>query len=455
MNRLQQELSPYLNLWAEDPVDWYPWGHEAFARAMAEHKPMLISVGTTAVRHGMPGCSEDVVRLTERYFIPVQLDGQEHPGPAAVYAQAAGLLSGWMQGPMTVIADSAGRPFFTAGALEPVELAGLLSGVALHWNSDRTPYTATAELIRDRLEALSGAVSPAGEPKQLYETHYKALQSKFDPVHGGFGTGTKAPWPARLLFLLGYARWTGDRQALGMVTHTLRQMAMGGIRDHIGGGFFRSADRLWQHPAREKRLIDQAWLLLVYAEAWADTGEEQLRTVARETADFVLRELRHAAGGFYTAQWSGAGFYDLTGPQVIGCLGDNDGAVFCRQYDVGDEPGVPDLLHGEEPQEDSLLLYDLRKKLYRYRLERRSPDRDEKVLLGWNGVMVAALARAGRLLGVERYLAAASDAEEFLRSRLANTADLRRYWCHGAAAGEGALEDYAGYSGQIVRAVSH
>lgn len=447
MNRLQLELSPYLTRWAEDPVDWYPWGPEAFARAQKEHKPLLITIGTTPEQQQMRNSDGNVVRLTERYFIPVQVDSQEHPGVAAVYAQAAQLLTGQPVGPLEIITDPKGNPFFTAGTLRPVELAGILSGVALNWNSNSESYEKIAGLMRQRLSGLGQAVQASEVSPQLAENHFKLLQARYDEANGGFGEGAKQLMSHELLFLLAYYRYTRDRLALEMACKTLRNMALGGVRDLIGGGFFRgTVDARWETPIPEKRLIDQAWMLEAYTRAYQETGSDFFRAVAKETADYVIRELRHAAGGFYTAQWSEDGHYLLTDQQVRKVLGDNDGSVFCRQYCIGEDPTTPHLFNGENPEDDSLLLHDLRMQIYRYRLERSSTERDEKVLVGWNGVMIASLARAGRVFGVERYLTAASNAEDFLRSRLVTRTQLNRYWCHGAATGDGTLEDYAGYA---------
>lgn len=447
MNRLHGELSPYLNRWAEDGVDWYPWGQEAFARAAAEHKPMLITIGTTARQSGLQCDKGTVARLTERYFIPVQVDGQEHPDVAAVYARASALLTGQGGSALEVLTDSMGNPFFASGAMREVELAGLLSGVALHWNSDPSAYEETAALMKQRLTA-SGTAAAEGRPfDELWETHFAYLQSRFDGENGGFMGDEKRLHPHELLFLLAWAKYTGQPLPLQMAEQTLRAMALGAVRDQIGGGFFHgTTDARWQHSLPEKRLVDQAWMLDAYTRAWQMTGNSLFRRVAAETADFVIRELRHAAGGFYTAQWSEDGFYSLTDGEVRQVLGDNDGSVFCRQYSVGEHPAMPHLFNGDEPEEDTLLLHDSRMKLYRYRLQRGTAERDDKVLTGHNGVMIAALARAGRVLGVERYLTAAANAEEFLRSRLVTPTDLRRYWCHGGVAGDGALEDYAGYA---------
>lgn len=447
MNRLQGELSPYLSGRAEDAVDWYPWGQEAFARAANEHKPMLIAIGTTAASGGSGRSKGTVTRLTERYFVPVLVDGQEHPDVAAMYEQASVMLTGRSGTPLEVLTDCAGNPFFVSGPLREVELAGLLSGVAMHWNSDPVAYEQVGALITDRLAKAGKAATEGAALDSLWETHFQYLQSQYDEANGGFGAGEKRMLPHELLFLLGYARYTGERLPLQIAEHTLYSMAIGGVRDQIGGGFFRGTkDHRWEQPIFEKRLIDQAWMLDAYTRAWQMTGNELFRRVAIETADFVIRELRHAAGGFYTAQWSEDGFYLLTDEMVREVLGENDGSVFCRQYSVGQSPAAPNLFNGEEPAEDSLLLHDLRMKLYRDRLQRGSARRDDMVLVGHNGVMIAALAKAGRMLGVERYLTAAVNAEEFLRSRLVTATDLRRYWCHGSAAGDGALEDFAGYA---------
>lgn len=332
-----------------------------------------------------------------------------------------------------------------------MELAGLLSGVALHWSGDASAYERIGAELGRRLSGLGASYAREGEPEKLFDTHYKRLKSRYDRDYGGFGQGDKGLVPQNLLFLLAYYRRTGEREALNMACHTLRQMALGAVRDMIGGGFFRGTrDRQWKRPIPEKRLLDQAWMLEVYTRCYQLTGTELFAAVAKETADYVIRELRHAAGGFYTAQWWDNEAYLLTDREVYGQLGGTDGAVFCRQYAIGPEPSAPHLLQGDCPEEDSVLLHDLRMKLYRRRLESCVPNRDEKVLTGWNGLMIAALARAGRVLGVERYLTAAVNAEDFLRRRLVRPMELRRYWCHGTAAGDGALEDYAGYAAGLL-----
>ena len=443
MNRLKLALSPYLAQWGTDSIDWYPWGSEAFDRAAQEHKPMRIVIGTTTCPIHPSGGT--VTRLTERYFVPVQVDGEEHPQVAALYSRAANLLTGQSQLPLEIFTDEQGKPFFAAGAMGEVELAVLLSGIALNCSSRPDAYAQTAAQL---VKALSDTPAPPFlEPNLRFEQ----LQQQYDEENGGFGKGAKQLRPHDLLFLLHHAHYTGEPLPRQMAEHTLTNMALGGIRDHIGGGFFRrTADPQWQQPIPEKRLIDQAWMLAAYTRAWQLTGTELYRRVAAETADFVIRELRHGAGGFYTAQWSEDDFWLLTQERVYAAVGQNDGSVFCRQYSIEDTPTVPHLFNGDEPQEDSVLLHDLRMKLYRERLQRGAPQRDDKIQTGENGIMIAALARAGRILGVERYITAAANAEEFLRSRLVTPTDLRRYYCHGAAWGDGVMGDFAGYAAGLL-----
>ena len=439
MNRLEKELSPYLNRRSADSINWYPWGEEAFALAQQEHKPMRIVIGSTACPFHPAGGT--VARLTERYFIPVQVDCQEHPHVAAVYRKAAAMLTGQHTLPLEIFTDEMGNPFFATGAVREVELAGLLSGIALNRSSTPSAYDQTAAILHKQL------TDTPIHPFQSPHSRFSELQREYDEENGGFGKGGKALRPHDLLFLLHHARSADHPLPMQMLSHTLTNLAAGGIRDHMGGGFFhRTTDPQWQQPVPEKRLMDQALMLAVFTRAWEATGTKLYRQLAAETADFAIRELRHGAGGFYTAQWSEDGFWLLTRDIVCAAVGQNHGDVFCRKYFIGEEPAIPRLHRDDDPCEDSVLLHDLRMKLYRDRLQRGTPHRDEKVLTGENGIMIAALARAGRIFGVERYITAAANAEEFLRSRLVSPTDLRRYYCHAAAWGDGAMIDYAGYA---------
>ena len=420
-------------------IQWLPWGPEAFTLAQASHKPMRIRIGTTACRTHPAGTT--AARLTERYFVPVQVDSEALPHVADLYCRAAAILTGSRSLPLEVFTDEQGRPFFAAGNLREVELAGLLSGIALHRSSDPHAYAHTADLVEQQ---LTDSPAPTWEQD---DDRFVRLQSQYDEANGGFGMGPKRLHPHDLLFLLHHAHCTGDPLPRQMAEHTLYNMALGGIRDHIGGGFFHcTEDPRWEQPVPLKQLTDQGWMLSVYTRAWQMTGTELFRRVAAETADFVIRELRHGAGGFYTAQWSHDGFWLLDEEFVYAALGQNDGSVFCREYSIGEPPSVPHLFNGDTPHEDSVLLHDLRMKLYRSRLQRGTPQRDDKLRTGENGIIIAALARAGRVLGVERYITAAANAEAFLRQRLVSPTDLRSHYCHGAAVGDGVMGDFAGYA---------
>ena len=437
MNETQTQQTP----------QWYPWCAEAFARAEAEHKPILLFVGSRC--EDAHSCKTDstVSRIAQRYFIPIHLDASELPGAAAVYAQASELLNGYMEPPFAVVADHLGRPFFALRDASPVALSGTLSRIALHWNSDSGKYEQTSRLLQEKLEHLSGAVQSCSPHAQLWENHFKALQSRFDRENGGFGRGKKYPMPQELLFLLAYHRHTGDAKALAMACFTLIQLALGGIRDHLGGGFFHfTTDSRWEIPSTRKYLADQAWLLEAYARAYAQTGKDFFKDVARETADYVLRELRSEAGGFYAAQWAEASYYTLTDHRVRAQLGDNDGSIFCREYCIGETPTVPHLYNGKQPTRDSDVLRNCRTNLYRARLTKGGLQRDERIFTGANGVMIASLATAGRILGVERYLTAASDGEAYLREHLRSKGDLQHYSRRGKSSGQGTLGDYAGYA---------
>lgn len=437
MNQTEQTVTP----------QWYPWCREAFEKAAEEHRPILLSVGSRCADAG--SCRDDamVMRIAQRYYVPIHIDAEELPGAAAVYGQASAMLAGQMEPPFAVIADHMGNPFFAMDDTSPVALSGVLSRVAMNWNSDSHSYERTAATVHQRMERLGQSVSNCTPSPRLWENHYKVLQSHFDETYGGFGDGAKYPMAQELLFLLAYHRCTGEEKALNMAAFTLQQIAFGAIRDHIGGGFFHcTTDNRWEKPKTQKYLTDQAWLLQAYVEAYARTGYEPFRVVAKELADFVIRELRCDEGGFYTAQWDAPEYYQLTDRRVRARLGENDGSVFCKQYCIGETPTMPHLFNGEQPEEDSLLLQDGRTQLYRSRLERGIVQRDERIFTGKNGVMIAALARAGRILGVERYLTAASDGEAFLAEHLRCGNDLQHYWRNGKVSGEAVLEDYAGYA---------
>ena len=410
----------------EDTLQWYDWGREAFDRAAAERKPMRIVIrqGENSGRGG----KGTVSRLTARYFVPVSVDEAACPEVAEAYRMASSMLTGRSALPLEVLADSSGMPFYAAGAPGEAELAGLLSSVALHWLGNGEVYEQTAHLLREQME---GADSPAPTMtlQQLTERHLLTLLKRCAHKED-------LP-PHELLFLFTYAKKSNERLLPEAAERALLNLCMGPRWDHIGGGFY-AADAL----GYEKRLSDQSWMMEVLLAAYRTTGRSVYKKLLGETADFVIRELCHETHGFCAGIRSEQGDF-LTAEGVAAVL-DEKAVEFCAAYGIGDEPALPRWtgkcsLGRKE-------LHELRMKLYRARLQRGGIAPSEKIILGQNGLMVAALAKTGRALGVQRYLTAAVAAEEFLRSRMVTPVDLRRYYCRGKVAGEGALEDYSGYA---------
>ena len=458
-NRLKTEGSPYLQMHGENPVDWYPWGDEAFAAAREQDKPMLISIGYSACHWCHVIASEsfsdpDLAAVANRFFISVKVDREEHPAVDAVYMNACQLITGRGGWPLNVFATPEGKPFFAFTYLPKDRLTELLAYMAMSWHQDRSGCVRAAETVTEQLEKYSHATYPARPRAKMWDNCYQRLAAGYDREWGGFGPAPKFPTPQNLLFLLEYHRYTGDPAALEMAEHTLQQMYRGGIFDHIGGGFCRySTDEKWLVPHFEKMLYDNALMLYVCAEAYGRTGSALYRTMGERTADYVLRELRSPGGGFFASQNADSEgvegkYYLFTPEEVRSVLGDNDGAVFCRTYGITEEGNfeggsIPSLLDAPDFADDTDLLREMRMKLYRRRLERSRLDRDEKVLSGWNGLMIAALARAGRVFGREKYLDAAVAGEAFLREQLTHRGGLLRRWRDGEARFEATLDDYA------------
>ncbi len=462
MNLLQQERSAYLQLHKHNPIHWYPWGDAAFQAARESGKPMLLSIGYAACHwcHVMAEESfsqEDLAGVANRFYICVKVDREELPAVDTVYMNACQLLTGRGGWPLQILATPDGRPFFAFTYLPKDQLSALLVNVAMGWSQQREAYEQAARAITDQLVGHAQSIQPARPSALLWEHCYQQLAADFDPKWGGFSPAPKFPMPQQLLFLLEYHRYTGHRPALDMAEHTLRQMYLGGIFDHIGGGFCRYAtDDAWAIPHFEKLLCDNALLLSCYTQAYARTGKGLYRTAAERTADYMLRELAAPGGGFFASQSADSDgvegkYYGWTPEEVYQLLGENDGAVFCREYGItpdGNFNGmsIPNLLSAERPEQDSDLLRQLRAAAYRHRLKRGAPARDEKILTGWNSMAIGALAQAGRIFGREKYLDAALAGAEFLQDTMTRRDRLFHRWIGGQARFPGTLEDYAWYA---------
>ena len=434
MNRLAAETSPYLLQHANNPVDWYPWGDEALARAREENKPILLSVGYAACHwcHVMEHESfEDAATaaLMNEHFVSVKVDREERPDIDSVYMEAVVSLTGHGGWPMTVFLTPAGAPFFGGTYYPPEPRHGLpsfpqlLQAIANAWRERRSDIEREAGVITEQLRRTA---EPSREPltSSLLTDAVRALRQQFDPEWGGFGPAPKFPPASVLEFLL-------RRGELELATKTLDAMAAGGMYDLVGGGFHRySVDRQWLVPHFEKMLYDNALLVPVYLHGWLVTGNERYGEIATETLDYMLRELALDEGGFASAEDA-----------------DTDG-VEGLTYTWTEDDNVPhDLLHSFEHGRliiRGALDPELRARLFEERERRRKPLRDDKAIASWNGLTLAALAEAGRRLGRDDYLDAARSLAEFLLGPLSTPKGrLYRSWRAGQAKHAGVLEDYA------------
>lgn len=458
-NRLQFEQSPYLLQHRENPVDWRPWGSEAFQTAREEDKPVFLSIGYSTCHwcHVMAHESfedETVAEAINRDFIPIKVDREERPDVDAVYMAACVAMTGSGGWPLTVLLTPEQKPFWAGTYLPRQALLSLLQQAARLWREDRGSLLTAGEALTDRLREAEGAGT--GFPDRALAGMAAGLYARsFDTRWGGFGHAPKFPTPHNLIFLLRYARRTGESQAGAMAEQTLESMYRGGLFDHVGGGFARySTDEMWLVPHFEKMLYDNALLALAYTEAYQQTRRPLYGEIVRRTLDYVLRELRDFQGGFYCGQDADSEgeegkYYVFTAGELRDLLGPEDAEAFCGWYGVtetGNFAGknILNLIGREQVQREPVRIRPLRERVYAYRLERTCLHRDDKVLAAWNGLMIAALARAGLALDEPRYRDAAVGAAAFLkRSLTEENGRLLARWRAGQAAHPGKLDDYA------------
>lgn len=458
-NRLQFEQSPYLLQHLENPVDWRPWGSEAFQTAWEEDKPVFLSIGYSTCHwcHVMAHESfedETVAEAINRDFIPIKVDREERPDVDAVYMAACVAMTGSGGWPLTVLLTPEQKPFWAGTYLPRQALLSLLQQAARLWREDRGSLLTAGEALTDRLREAEGAGT--GFPDRALAGMAAGLYARsFDTRWGGFGHAPKFPTPHNLIFLLRYARRTGEAQAGAMAEQTLESMYRGGLFDHVGGGFARySTDEMWLVPHFEKMLYDNALLALAYTEAYQQARRPLYGEIVRRTLDYVLRELRDFQGGFYCGQDADSEgeegkYYVFTAGELRDLLGPEDAEAFCGWYGVtetGNFAGknILNLIGREQVQREPVRIRPLRERVYAYRLERTCLHRDDKVLAAWNGLMIAALARAGLALDEPRYRDAAVGAAAFLkRSLTEENGRLLARWRAGQAAHPGKLDDYA------------
>jgi uncharacterized protein YyaL (SSP411 family) len=441
MNRLAEETSPYLLQHADNPVDWFPWGEEAFERARGEDKPVLLSVGYAACHwcHVMEHESfedDETAALMNERFVNIKVDREERPDVDSLYMDAVVALTGQGGWPMTVFLTPAGEPFLGGTYYPPEPRFGLpsfqqvLVAVSDAYRERRGDVAGQAAAIVDAVRR-SSELAPSQEPliDTILQDGARGLRTQFDVQWGGWGNAPKFPQASVLEFLL-RMHLRGDESALRMVTTTLDAMAAGGMYDLVGGGFHRySVDREWLVPHFEKMLYDNALLAATYLHGWVVTGDDRYRRVTEQTLDYMLRELRLPEGGFASAQDA-----DTDGVEGLTFTWTADDGVRQELLQPFEEGHF--VIRGEldEPE---------RQRLFEIREERPKPARDDKAIAAWNGLALAALAEAGRRLEREDYLHAARELGDFLLGPLSTEDGRLHRTFRGEAKGVGYLEDYA------------
>ena len=475
-NRLAGETSPYLLQHAHNPVDWYPWGEEALARARAEDKPIFLSIGYSACHwcHVMERESfedEDVAALLNRDFVSIKVDREERPDLDHIYMTAVQMLTGSGGWPMTVFLAPDQRPFFGGTYFPPDNRYGrigfkvLLERVATLWADKRADIMKSAEEIVRAISAHAAARPPAQGSLhgKLVAQAADQLKQTFDARWGGFGDAPKFPPNGALHLLMREFARGGEEPLLSMVRHTLDHMARGGMYDQVGGGFHRYAvDEKWLVPHFEKMLYDNAQLSMVYTEAWQLTHDPFYREIARATLDYVLRDMTHAQGPFFSSEDADSEgeegrFYVWSHDALLEVLGEEDGnraAAFWGATAEGNFEGV-NILHvplptdtfakqeGTPPDRLRDQIARWKERLLEARATRVRPALDDKVIAAWNGLMISAFARAGLAFGEPRYVEAARRAAHFILSDMVRDDVLHRTWRGGTAKHPGYLDDYA------------
>ena len=473
MNRLASEASLYLRQHADNPVDWYPWGDEAFGRAVAEDRPVLLSVGYSSCHwcHVMAHESfenPEIAALMNDLFVCIKVDREERPDVDALYMQATLGLTGSGGWPMTVFLTPDARPFFAGTYFPPEPRQGmpgfpeLLRHVADAYLSRKDDVLHTAGQLGERLVAAAArAPSPDELDRRTVDDAVTGLAMAFDPSQGGFGGAPKFPPHLALEFLLGRL-WADpkDHNARQMLETTLHRMADGGIHDQVGGGFHRySVDGIWLVPHFEKMLYDNALLARVYAMAYRVTGEQRWREVAERTLDYLLREMQAPDGGFAAAQDAdspgGEGaFFVWTVQQLSEVLTREETQAIVLRYGMRPEGNFEgaNILHVAAPMEmvaqrvgpdAGLLVASALGKLYAARSARPAPVRDDKVVTSWNGLTIAAFADAGVWLERPNYVDVARRAAAFVVDNLIVDGRLHRVWAAGTPNHLGCLDDFA------------
>jgi uncharacterized protein YyaL (SSP411 family) len=485
-NRLIHEKSPYLQQHAHNPVDWYPWGEEAFGKARQEDKPIFLSIGYSTCHwcHVMEHESfenEDIAALMNRWFVPIKVDREERPDIDRIYMNYVQATTGGGGWPMSVWLTPDLKPFVGGTYFPPENRYGragfpvILESIAEAWKSDREKILRTSAEMMEQMRLQAEASSP-GEDRlkpAVFDAAFNLFRRIFDSKLGGFGSAPKFPRPSVHNFLLRYWKRTENEEALDMVVATLIAMEKGGMHDQLGGGFHRySVDEYWFVPHFEKMLYDQAQLAVSYIEAFQITREPVLAKAARGILDYVMRDMTAPGGGFFSAEdadsagdpakpkeKSEGAFYIWSWSEVEALLGTDLAAKFAARYGMERDGNVRNDPHQEftgrnilfQAQNEDGSLAEAERTLFEARAKRLRPHLDDKVLTAWNGLMISAFSKGASVLDELKYTKAAQDAAEFVLSTM-RTADgiLLRRFRDGDAAIPGMLDDYAFFAQSLL-----
>ncbi len=475
-NRLVKEKSPYLLQHAHNPVDWYPWGNEAFQAAMDQDKPIFLSIGYATCHwcHTMEAESfedSEVAQLLNKAFINIKVDREELPEVDGLYMEfAQSMMSGSAGWPLNVILTPDLQPFFAVTYLPPrptdemMGLTDLIDRIQDVWNSDDRPRV--IEQAEKIVEVFSNSIHSKGEElpdEALVEDAIDLLYKMADPVYGGMKGAPKFPIAYQVNLLMQYSSLKNDSRALFIVERTLDMMQRGGIYDHLGGGFSRySVDEKWMVPHFEKMLYDNALLAYAYLEAWKLTKRNLYRTICEDIIQYILRDMTGPEGGFYSAQDADSEgeeglFYTWTTDEVHEILNEEDAKNACAFFDIRESGNFEgrNVLHtikraeefaleqGLKPDQFNAKLNELKKQLWTARKKRIHPLKDDKILCSWNGLMIYTLAEAGAAFQNKSYIDQAARAADFIKRSLWMDGQLLRRWRDGEASFSAGLDEYA------------
>lgn len=472
-NRLAKEKSPYLLQHAYNPVDWFPWGQEAFDKAKVEDKPIFLSIGYSTCHwcHVMERESfedEEVASLINSVFIPIKVDREERPDIDNIYMSICQAMTGGGGWPLTVLLTPDKKPFFT-GTYFPkhsnhgrIGIIDLINNVQSAWKNKRKEIDKSAEEITGYLDKSNDIDQNVVLDKKILKKAYEFFDERFDKINGGFGSHPKFPSPHNLIFLLRYHHLTGNKNALHIVEKTLTEMRKGGIYDQVGYGFHRySTDSKWLLPHFEKMLYDQALLLNAYTELYQITKNDFYKSTAEEIVKYISREMTSPEGGFYSAEDADSegveGKYYVWSEKELSTLLTDEQFLFIKEhFNTSAEGNFRDesshqntgenilFLNEELSPEDLLLFEPIRKILLAHRTKRVHPFKDDKILTDWNGLMIASLARAGRVFRNQFFISSAERSAKFIIDNLLPSENklLHRYR-EGNSSLDAHIDDYS------------